>query len=281
MTEHTKQPRIAFIGCGNMGSSLIGGLVTSGYPANQITAADTDAEKRAVMVNRHGIAAYDDNITAIKGASAVVLAVKPQNLKKTLNAMATALRTSGSVIISVAAGIRTDAIAAWLGGNQMPVVRAMPNTPALIRTGATGLYANNRVNAQQRQVADTVMQAVGATLWLDDEAMVDAVTAISGSGPAYFFLFMEALEAAGTELGLPREQARQLALQTAYGAASMARESDTDAGALRERVTSPGGTTEQALKQLRDGGLENLVSVAATAARDRSRELSDAFGADN
>ncbi len=281
MTEQTKQPPIAFIGCGNMGASLIGGLVASGYPANLITAADPDAEKRAVMVNRHGIAAYGDNITAIRGASAIVLAVKPQVLKETLTPMSAALRTGGSVIMSVAAGVRTETIANWIGGNQAAVVRAMPNTPALYRAGATGLFANNQTSAQQRQLTDTIMQAVGVTLWLDDEALIDAVTGISGSGPAYFFLFMEALEQAGRELGLPHEQARQLALQTAYGAACMARESDADPGTLRERVTSPGGTTEQAIKQLRDGGLENLIRQAATAARDRSRELSDALGADD
>lgn len=277
MTEQTKQPRIAFIGCGNMGASLIGGLITSGYPANQITAADPDAEKRTVMVNRHGIAAYDENVTAIRGASAVVLAVKPQVLKETLQPLAAALRTSGSVLISVAAGIRTDTIAGWLG-SQAAVVRAMPNTPALIRAGATGLYANNQVSTQQRQLADTILQAVGVTLWLDDEALMDAVTAISGSGPAYFFLFIEALEQTGQDLGLSREQSRLLALQTAYGAACMARESDTDPATLRERVTSKGGTTEEAIKRLRDGGLENLVRQAATAARDRSRELSETVG---
>ena len=277
MTEQTKQPRIAFIGCGNMGASLIGGLVTSGYPASRITAADPDAEKRTVMVNRHGIAAYADNITAIRGASAVVLAVKPQVLKDTLQPLAPALRTSGSVIISVAAGIRSGTITGWLD-TQAAVVRAMPNTPALIRAGATGLYANNQVSTQQRQLADTILQAVGVTLWLEDEELMDAVTAISGSGPAYFFLFIEALEQTGQDLGLSREQSRLLALQTAYGAACMARESDVDAATLRERVTSKGGTTEQAIKQLRDGGLENLVRQAATAARDRSRELSDTLG---
>jgi len=277
LSKQTKQPKIAFIGCGNMGASLIGGLITSGYPASLITAADPDAEKRTIMVNRHGIAAYDDNLTAIRGASAVVLAVKPQVLKDTLQPLAPALRTSGSVIISVAAGIRSDAIAGWLGG-QAAVVRAMPNTPALIRAGATGLFANNQVNTQQRQLADSILQPVGLTLWLDDEDLMDAVTAISGSGPAYFFLFIEALEQTGQELGLSREQSRLLALQTAYGAASMARESDVDAAALRERVTSKGGTTEEAIKRLRDGGLENLLRQAATAARDRSRELSETMG---
>lgn len=260
-----------------MGASLIGGLIASNYPASLITAADPDAEKRTIMVNRYGIAAYDDNLTAVRGASAVVLAVKPQMLKDTLQPLAPALRTSGSVIISVAAGIRSDAIAGWLGG-QAAVVRAMPNTPALIRAGATGLFANNQVNTQQRQLADSILQPVGLTLWLDDEDLMDAVTAISGSGPAYFFLFIEALEQTGQELGLSREQSRLLALQTAYGAASMARESDVDAAALRERVTSKGGTTEQAIKCLRDGGLENLLRQAATAARDRSRELSETPG---
>lgn len=280
MSEQTKPAHIAFIGCGNMGASLIGGLVTSGYPASCITAADPDPEKRTVIVNRHGIAAYDDNTTAIRGASAVVLAVKPQLLKATLKPMMTALRTSGSVIISVAAGIRTEAIDRWLGSRGTAVVRAMPNTPALVGAGATGLFANAGVTTPQRQLADTIMQSVGVTLWLKDEELLDAVTAVSGSGPAYFFLFMEALEQAGIDLGLPPEQARQLALQTAYGAAHMARESDVDAATLRERVTSPGGTTEQAINCLQAGGLADLIKQAATAARDRSRELSDTFGAD-
>lgn len=279
MSEQTKPAQIAFIGCGNMGSSLVGGLVTGGYPASCITAADPDPEKRTVLVNRHGVAAYDDNTTAIRGSSAVVLAVKPQTLKDTLQPLAPALRTSGSVIISVAAGIRTEAIVRWLGG-KAAVVRAMPNTPALVGAGATGLFANANVTTQQRQLADTIMQAVGETLWLDEEALMDAVTAISGSGPAYFFLFMEALEQTGVELGLAPEQARRLALQTAFGAARMAHESDADPATLRQRVTSPGGTTEQALKHLQEGGLVDLVKHAATAARDRSRELSDTYGTD-
>ncbi len=263
-----------------MGASLIGGLVTSGYPANRITAADPDPEKRTVMVNRHGIAAYDDNATACAGAAAVVLAVKPQVLRETLQPLAAKLRGSDTVIISVAAGINSAAIDRWLGGNAA-VVRAMPNTPALIGAGATGLFANDQVSSRQKQLADTIMQAGGLTLWLTDESLIDAVTAISGSGPAYFFFFIEALERAGVELGLTAEQARQLALQTAFGAARMAHESDVDAAALRERVTSPGGTTEQALKQLSDGGLENLIQQAATAARDRARELAATLGGDD
>lgn len=279
MNEQTNQPRIAFIGCGNMGSSLIGGLVTSGYAASQITAADPDPEKRTVMVNRHGIAAYGDNATAITGAAAVVLAVKPQVLKQTLQPLAGKLHGTDTVIISVAAGIPSAVIDRWLGGNAA-VVRAMPNTPALIGAGATGLFANQRTSSRQRLLTDTIMQAGGLTLWLDSEDMIDAVTAVSGSGPAYFFFFIEALEQAGVELGLAPQQARQLALQTAYGAARMAYESDVDAATLRKRVTSPGGTTEQALKQLTDGGLKTLIQQAATAARDRSRELAATLGAD-
>lgn len=263
-----------------MGASLIGGLVTSGYPANQITAADPDPEKRTVMVNRHGIAAYDDNATACAGTAAVVLAVKPQVLRETLQPLAAKLRGSDTVVISVAAGIDSTAIDRWLGGNAA-VVRAMPNTPTLIGAGATGLFANDQVSSRQQQLADTIMQAGGLTLWLTDESLIDAVTAISGSGPAYFFFFIEALEHAGTELGLTAAQARQLALQTAFGAARMAHESDVDAAALRERVTSPGGTTEQALKQLSDGGLEQLIQQAATAARDRARELAATLGSDD
>lgn len=260
-----------------MGASLIGGLVTGGYPADRITAADPDAEKRAIIVNRHGIAAYADNRTVIRGAHAVVLAVKPQILRETLTPLASALANGECVVISVAAGIRSSAIAGWVGG-RAAVVRAMPNTPALIRAGVTGLYANERTSTPQRQLADTVLQAVGTTLWLDDEELMDAVTAISGSGPAYFFLFIEALEAAGRNLGLSADQARLLALQTGYGATRMACESDADPATLRDRVTSPGGTTEQAIARLREGGLEELIRQAAVAARDRSREMSDQYG---
>ncbi len=215
-----------------MGASLIGGLVASGYTASQITAADPDPEKRTVMVNRHGIAAYDDNATAIAGAAAIVLAVKPQVLKQTLQPLAGKLRGADTVIISVAAGIPSDTIDHWLGGTAA-IVRAMPNTPALIGAGATGLFANQRANSRQRLLADTIMQAGGLTLWLDSEDMIDAVTAVSGSGPAYFFFFIEALEQAGIELGLAPPQARQLALQTAYGAARMAYESDADDATMR------------------------------------------------
>lgn len=280
MSEYSHHPPIAFIGCGNMGASLIGGLVASGYPAERITAADPDLEKRTVMVNRHGIAASADNAAACAGAEAIVLAVKPQVLQQTLKPLADKLlRDPDPVIISVAAGIPSSAVDRWLGGDRA-VVRAMPNTPALIGAGATGLFANARVGSRQQQLADSIMQAGGLTLWMDDEALIDAVTAISGSGPAYFFLFIEALEQAGTDLGLSTAQARQLAVQTAFGAARMAREADVDAATLRERVTSPGGTTERALQELTAGGLDKLLQRAATAACDRSRELAATLDVD-
>lgn len=279
LIQDSNSPHIAFIGCGNMGASLIGGLVSSGYPADRITGADPDGEKRTLLVNRHRIAAYDDNATAIKDAAAVVLAVKPQTLKDALLPLAGALRHSKAVVISVAAGIRSGTIEGWLGG-RAPVVRAMPNTPALIGAGATGLYANPRTSTAQRTLAETILRAVGVTLWLDDESELDAVTVISGSGPAYFFLFIEALEQGGMELGLSATVARQLALQTAYGATRMARESEVDPATLRARVTSPGGTTEQAIKYFIDGDLQGLILKAVLAARDRSREISETYGTD-
>ncbi len=182
------------------------------------------------------------------------------------------------LVISIAAGIRTPDLARWLGADTA-IVRAMPNTPALVQSGATGLFANAHVRDQQRDLAETILRAVGLTLWVEQEDQLDLVTALSGSGPAYFFLVMEALQEAASKLGLPAETARLLALQTAFGASRMALESDEDAAALRQRVTSPGGTTEQALRVLEEGGLRNLMEQALTAAARRSRELADQFGA--
>ncbi|AHK80211.1 pyrroline-5-carboxylate reductase [Ectothiorhodospira haloalkaliphila] len=271
---------IAFIGAGNMARSLIGGLIADGWNQDAIWAADPNPDQRDAVSQRWpDVHATDDNAAAIAHAQVLVLAVKPQVLGEVCRSVATQVQERHPLVVSIAAGVRGADIERWLGGN-LPVVRCMPNTPALVGSGATGLAANPHVSDEQRDVAESILRAVGLTVWLEDEAQLDAVTALSGSGPAYCFLFIEALEDAAVELGLPRDTARLLALQTAFGAAKLALESDEDAATLRTRVTSKGGTTEQALAQLESGGLRELMLRALTAARDRSHALADQLGRD-
>lgn len=269
MKDHT----ITFIGGGNMASALIGGLLANGIAPARIRVAEPDAERRAALGREHRIAAVADNRRAIEGADVVIFAVKPQVLPAVAEECATAIGASRPLVMSIAAGVRAQSISAWLGG-EPAVVRAMPNTPALVGRGAAGLYANEHVTPAQCELAMQIMTAVGEALWLDDEALIDAVTAAAGSGPAYIFLVIEAMEAAAIELGLAPADARKLVLQTALGAAAMAHASDVDAAELRRRVTSPGGTTAAALAELEAGGLRELFARALTAARDRGRELS-------
>jgi pyrroline-5-carboxylate reductase len=274
------QPRIAFIGAGNMAASLIGGLRAQGVPAERIRASDPGAEQRAKVSAEHGIFICADNAEAVAGVDVIVLAVKPQVMKSVCQALAPHL-TEGQLIVSIAAGIPCDSLERWLGEQAAAVpaiVRCMPNTPALLGQGVSGLYATARVSAEQRQQAEQLLSAVGVALWLDDEQQIDAVTAVSGSGPAYFFLLIEAMTAAGEQLGLPRETAAQLTLQTALGAARMALESEVDAAELRRRVTSPNGTTEAAIKSFQAGGFEALVHQALNAAATRSAELAEQLG---
>ena len=265
---------IAFIGAGNMARSLIGGLIADGYDPRKILACDPVEQQRAQLEQRYGIRTEADNAAAAAQADNVVLAVKPQVMQEVAKSLADAVQQHKPLLISIAAGIREAALSRWLGGN-VALVRCMPNTPALVQSGATGLYANPNVGHRQRQTAESILRAAGLTVWVEDETLLDAVTAVSGSGPAYFFLVMEAIENAGVELGLEREQARLLSLQTAFGAAKMALESDEGAAALRRRVTSPGGTTERAIEILQEGKLEALFSRALAGARERCRELSD------
>ncbi|MFN2308238.1 MAG: pyrroline-5-carboxylate reductase [Gammaproteobacteria bacterium] len=270
-------PHISFIGAGNMARSLIGGLIADGWPAERIRAADPDPDQRATLTQHAGIATDAENVAAVQAADVVVLAVKPQVMRPVAQEIAAAVQTHRPLVISIAAGIRVADLDRWLGGDNA-IVRGMPNTPALVQSGATALFANPRVSTEQRNRAESILRAVGLTLWLDREELMDAVTALSGSGPAYLFLVMEALQAAGERLGLPAEAARLLTLQTAFGAAKMALESAEDAAVLRQRVTSPGGTTECALQVLEDGGLRELMARALASARDRSRELADQLG---
>lgn len=262
------QSTYAFIGGGNMGRSLIGGLLAAGHPRSAIRVADADPAARAACHAQFDLEAAADNAEAARGADVVVLAVKPQHLRDVARALP---RHGDALYVSIAAGITLAHLEAWLGPR--PIVRAMPNTPALIGCGAAALVANAAVDAAGRGHASRLLEAVGSAVWLEDESHMDAVTALSGSGPAYVFRFIELLEAAGSELGLPPELARRLALDTVYGASRLARESSSTPAALREQVTSPGGTTERALVELEHADLAAIVRRALTAARDRAVEL--------
>lgn len=272
-----KNINIGFIGGGNMARSLIGGLIADGFAAGQIYVSDPDTQQLATLGARFQVHSSTDNMPTVQAADVLVLAIKPQLLHTVATDLASTVQTRRPLIISIAAGVREPDLQRWLGGG-LAIVRAMPNTPALVQSGATALCANTHVTAEQRSRAESILRAVGMTLWLKDENQMDAVTALSGSGPAYFFLIMEALEAAGVRLGLDAADARLLTLQTAFGAAKMALESQEDAGVLRARVTSKGGTTEQALKVLEAGGLAKLLDQAVTAACERSRELAALLG---
>jgi pyrroline-5-carboxylate reductase len=265
--------RIAFIGGGNMARSLIGALVGAGAGAGSIVIAEPDEALRHALASDFGVATHTDNAAAVAGADTIVLAVKPQVLHDVCVALGPAIGEAKPLVLSIAAGIRIDQIETWLG-RKLPVVRAMPNTPALVGAGATGLIANSRVDASARARADAILGAAGRTAWLEDEALMDTVTALSGSGPAYFFLLVEALEEAAVAQGLPRETARLLASQTCLGAGRMLVEGGEAPAKLRERVTSPNGTTAAALATFDAGGFRELVKDAVDAATRRGRELS-------
>lgn len=261
-----------------MAGALIGGLLADGVPADRLSAADPSAETCAALAAATGVRVLEDNIAAAREADILVLAVKPQVMRAVATQIAPVVEQTRPLVVSIAAGIRCAALQAWLGGD-VALVRSMPNTPAMIQAGASVLYATEAVSAGQREQAESLLRAVGLTQWVDDEDLMDAVTALSGSGPAYIFLVMEAMAAAGRDLGLPAETAHLLTLQTAFGAARMALESSEAPQALRQRVTSPGGTTERAIGVLEDGGLRDLFERALKAARDRSVELSADLGA--
>ncbi|MCG6862596.1 MAG: pyrroline-5-carboxylate reductase [Chromatiaceae bacterium] len=264
---------IAFIGGGNMAASLIAGLIADGHNSQGLIVSDPDEAKLDALVARFGVRTTGDNVEALRSADLVVLCVKPQVAGQVCRELSPAVEQPKPLFVSVMAGIREQSIQEWLGEGT-PLVRAMPNTPAMIQSGAIVLHATPETSPSQRDRAETVLRAGGLTRWVDQEELMDAVTAISGSGPAYFFLLMEVLEQVGAELGLEPENARLLTIQTALGAARMAMESDDSPRELRERVTSPGGTTERALEVLESGGIRALVSRAVSAARDRSEELS-------
>ena len=273
----SQSPDIAFIGSGNMATSLIGGLIARGAAPDTLWASDSVAEQRDALGSRFGVRTSPDNALAASRAGVVVLAVKPQQMEAATRSVAGVCARHSPLVISIAAGVRVRDIREWLGADAA-IVRTMPNTPALVGEGATALYANEHVAEEGRGRAEAILAAVGSTVWVGDEALLDAVTALSGSGPAYFFLLMELMERNGVALGLDPETARALTLQTALGAARVAQESGEAPRILRERVTSAGGTTERALKRLAEGGIDDLFAAALRAARDRSVELGQASG---
>ncbi len=272
------EPIFAFIGGGNMGRCLVGGLIGDGHPCARLRVADPDPERLQELHERFGVRTGNDNRSAITGADVVILAVKPQVVRAVVEEVAETLRTQGPLVLSIVAGLSTGVLRRWIGP-EVPIVRAMPNTPALVRSCAAALFAEvGSVGRLHRDSAESILRAVGSTVWVEDEALMDTVTALSGSGPAYFFLLMELIERAGVSMGLAPEAARLLTLQTAFGAAKMALESATPAAALRAQVTSPGGTTEQAIKTFLDCGIESMVTRALRAAEARSRELAACLG---
>ena len=272
MTDH-----IVFIGAGNMAAALIAGLIADGTPPERLIATDPSVEKCQALSKVTGILTLQENREAAVQADTIVLAVKPQILGQVARELADVIQERRPLVISIAAGVRCDSLQAWLGGD-VPLVRTMPNTPAMIQAGATVLFATPPVSEEQRGQAESLMRAVGLTQWITDEDLMDAVTALSGSGPAYHFLIMEAMENAAREMGLSAETAHLLTLQTAFGAARMALESSESPESLRTRVTSPGGTTERAVHALEEGGIRDLFKNALEAARDRSVELSVDMG---
>ncbi len=274
-----KSPTLSFIGGGNMARSLIGGLIADHYDPDRIWVADPHSTGLAQLRGEFGIHTATDNRTAAEQGDVLVLAIKPQVMHEVARGLADVAQQRKPLVVSIAAGVRSGDIERWLGGD-IALVRTMPNTPALVKSGATALFANARVDAAQRELAETILRSVGVTLWVDEEAQLDAVTALSGSGPAYYFLFMEQMEKAARELGLSAETAHLLTLETALGAARMALSSEDGVATLRERVTSPGGTTERALEVFSQGDLAGLIRNALQAACQRSRELAELLGKD-
>jgi pyrroline-5-carboxylate reductase len=269
--------KITFLGGGNMASALIGGLLNHGFPASEIAVIEIGAENRARLEKSYGVRCYAEPEAAALYCDALLLSVKPQQMRDACLPLQKYLKQQ--LVISIAAGLRLEDLSRWLGGYDR-LVRTMPNTPALIGSGVTGLYAPPNVSEAERLGAERVLQAVGSTVWVTEEAQIDAVTAISGSGPAYVFLFIEALQQAATDLGFNQKQARQLSIETVLGAAKLAAQSDEPASVLRERVTSKGGTTEAALRTMVERGVKEGIVAGALAANARGGELGELLGKD-
>lgn len=268
---------VAFIGGGNMATSLIGGLLSNGLPTDRITVSDPAEAQLERLRARFGVKTTSSNAAALSAADVGVLAVKPQQLARVAEEIAPVLKSDRKLMISIAAGIRLKDLQRWLG-TSCAVVRAMPNRPALVGAGVTALVAGQSVTPQERSDSESILGACGKTVWLGDESGMDAVTAISGSGPAYFFLLIEALEQSGIELGLPPATARLLATETARGAGRMAALGPEPPAELRMQVTSAGGTTAAALAVLEQADVRGIFSKAVTAAARRSAELAEQYG---
>ena len=266
--------KINFIGGGNMARAIIGGLKQNGFEMSDITVLELDAQKRAELAQDLNVQ-VTDTYAEFHNTDVIVLAIKPQQLKEVCQQLSAVL--SSQLVVSIAAGVRSKDMSAWLNHYQ-GIVRVMPNTPAQIQAGVSALYAMPQVTQTQREQASTILAAVGKTLWLDDETKMDAVTAISGSGPAYVFYFIEALQAAGVALGLTNDEANMLALQTFAGASLLASQSTTDVKTLRAQVTSKGGTTEQGILSLESADIKQIIAQAAKAAADKSVTLGDLLG---
>lgn len=265
--------KIGFIGGGNMASSLISGLIASGHSPQDLWVSDINQDALKVLAENLNVNTSTNNDDIINAVDVVVLAVKPQILSTVAKNATASIQQKQPLVVSIAAGISQQSLSQCLGNN-IAIVRCMPNTPALVLTGATALHANAQVTAEQHDLAENIMRSVGIALWVNDESELDVVTAVSGSGPAYYFLLMEAMEKAAIEMGMNEVTARLLVQQTALGAAKIALESSESPEQLRKRVTSPGGTTQQALETFEEGGFTALVSKALHAARDRSIEMS-------
>lgn len=266
--------KISFIGGGNMARALISGLVDQGFEAKQINVIESDAEKRAQLKRDFGVN-VTEQLPGVSSSDVIVLAVKPQQLRDVSIFLGSLLKQQ--LLISIAAGVRIQDLSRWLGGYQS-IVRVMPNTPAQIQRGVSALYAMPNVSELQRQQATSMLNAVGHTLWLESEEKMDAVTAISGSGPAYVFYLIEAMQDAAIALGLSQEQARTLSLQTFAGASQLAMQSEYTAEELRHQVTSKGGTTERAIQSMEAAEIKHIFLQAVKAAANRSKELGDMLG---
>ncbi|MEQ6886255.1 pyrroline-5-carboxylate reductase [Salicola sp. Rm-C-2C1-2] len=274
MQQDSQQPAISFIGAGNMARAILGGLVANGYDPTRIWASAPEDSHLQGLRDDFGIYTTTDNRHCASQADILILAVKPQVMAQACQDIASVVRNTRPLAVSIAAGLDSETISGWLGGD-VPVVRCMPNTPSLVGKGASALYATESVSRKQREAVTSIFSSIGLGVWLEEEQQMHAVTALSGSGPAYCYLLVESMETAAVDAGVPPETARQLAIQTMAGAAQMCSQGDEAPDQLRRNVMSPGGTTEQAVEALESGGLRGIVAKAFNAAKTRSAELSE------
>ncbi len=260
-----------------MASSIIGGLIESGWPPQKIHVSEPLAQQRENLANRFGLVCYDDNSACVNSADVVILAVKPQVLHEAVSSISTALQSNLPLLISIVAGISSADTLRWVGAD-LPFIRVMPNTPALVNRGVSGLFANEFASKQQKHLSESIMQAVGQVVWVDEERLIDVVTGVSGSGPAYFFKTMELILAEGIANGLDPSAAKTLVIQTALGAATLAEQSSFAPDQLRKQVTSPGGTTEAGILSMEMAGIDKTIRDGVKAAITRSAQLAEQFG---